>query len=62
MNLVRLFADLQTYPRKIATYRKIVDELKRANRIHEAEAFESLINSEFYADTHSDEEQRENDP
>lgn len=59
MNIVKLFADLQTNPTKMA-YQKIADHYKNCNQINEAEAFEELIKEKHGRSTHSDKEQQQN--
>jgi hypothetical protein len=49
MNIVQLYAELQTNTRNVAVYRQIVDHYKNCNRLDEAEAFEELVQRKFHA-------------
>ena len=55
MSLVSIIAELQTNPRSISAYRRLITEFRNCNKNNEAEAFEALI-EKLNADTHSDEE------
>jgi len=61
MNIVRLYADLQASPTKMA-YERIAAYYKNCNRTNEAEAFEELIKEKYGRRTHSDQEQQPDNP
>ena len=59
MNIVSLYAELQTNSRSQSAYKKISEYYRNQNRINEAIAFEELIEAKFHDRTHTDKEQRE---
>jgi hypothetical protein len=58
MNIVKLFADLQTNPTKMA-YKEIASYYKSCNRNNEAEAFEELIKEKYGHRTPVDQKQQQ---
>lgn len=61
MKLVEIIAELQSNPRNMAAYRKLVDQCRLENRVHEAETFLKLI-EKINGSSDSNKGQSSNDP
>lgn len=48
MNVVQLYAELQKNPKSVVLYRQLMDYYKSINQTNESEAFQELIQKQFY--------------